>query len=1192
MASAQESDVGILCYISHLPCFTGILKQRYSDFIVNEVDLEGNVVRLTSLEAPLEIVVEKKREKITDILDKDYSSELESFRTLAGVSDAEKLKCYVDQIGSGVHNDDESDVFSPSSDKSHRMAIHNFFKERLTFLVTDTVDGPVSSSKCIRVRLNSGNNNNPRGRKDRKRKDRGDKRYDARGSDSWPTNVGKFLRFHLYKENKDTQESLALLGKMLGVQPRSFGFAGTKDKRAVTTQRVTVFKQRASKLAALNEKLIGIKVGNFCYVNEGLVLGQLQGNRFTITLRSIGAVTEDIVRASATALEKNGFINYYGLQRFGSSSISTHMIGAALLRGEWKTAVSMILDPREGDVTKKIREYYKESGDIEGTLRQLPRYMVAERAILHCLKKCPGNYLQALSAIPRTLRMMFGFDQVVLGDLVRCKEQETKKEMTSSHSTCEDEIDNNDTLIDCHLDEISVTDLSDAKNMSVKVISDEDIVAEKYSIDDIVLPLPGSRIIYPLNDIVNIYHDLAKKDGISLTDSAHNSKEFSLTNMTGAYRQVIQKPKDFEWKLINYENINIPLAETDWDIISKSGTSSTPIRPSDESDQIKRDREEDKIQTDESIAVASKTQMALKMSLTLPSSCYATMAIRELLKTSTSMTGKEFSGMMPFKRSNPDVPTAQSSRRDGPNPPTTSYKRRLQQALHEPAIVEDDMVAHNNTKTTDDSEMPVDQAPEAEAPQTSRARKGKAVRGDDWLLMGPSPGGPYIPELIPSFAGHVAADIWRGKERDTPRCHHRGQYLEAWPGLTGEAEELVRRTGLYHLRKFHYNNPDCSLIAAFIERWQPDTNTFHMPWGEMTITLHDVEFMLGLKVTGKPLHSLSRTDSLDLYGELVGELPCSIPPIFGSTGPTYTKIKLVADESEQSGMPPLHRARMYLLYLISATLFVDRSTNRVKPEYLHLVWDIDEAAGYAWGAGVLAHLYRYLGETSRADTKQMCGCLTLLECWIYEYFPRFRPCTNPHYREGMPRAIAWYNPYRPVHWVPSERDVIRDVPNTLFLGSLRCLTDTEVYHPNRVLRQFGLLQTVPGPPIKPIDGCYRGRNGTAYKVQYPCSDGTWNIQGAGQLHLDVYDTAAHPRWMTSPDYMGWYLERTHSQIHPGEAPAPIAPVPQGDLLSELTRVIAAYDPDDAAIPPAHVWRSVYDLLRPTRDRLRLDKDEA
>ncbi|KAL0397352.1 UNVERIFIED_CONTAM: Pseudouridylate synthase 7 [Sesamum calycinum] len=328
MTSVEESDVGILCYISHLPGFRGILKQRYSDFIVNEVDLDGNVVHLTSLEAPSEIAEEKK-EKLVDLLDKDYSPTIESFRALAGESDAEKLKDFINQIASG--------------------AVHNFFKESLKLFVTDTIDGPDSVSKLVRVRLNSGSHSGSR-RNSKKRKERGDKPYDSRGSDNWPENIGKFLRFHLYKENKDTQEALGLLGKMLGIQPRSFGFAGTKDKRSVSTQRVTVFKQRASRLAALNEKLIGIKVGNFCHVNDGLVLGQLQGNRFTITLRSVSAETEDIVKASATALGENGFINYFGLQRFGSSSIPTHLIGAALLRGEWKAAVSLILDPREGDI--------------------------------------------------------------------------------------------------------------------------------------------------------------------------------------------------------------------------------------------------------------------------------------------------------------------------------------------------------------------------------------------------------------------------------------------------------------------------------------------------------------------------------------------------------------------------------------------------------------------------------------------------------------------------------------------------------------------------------------------------------------------------------------------------------------------------------------------------------------------------
>ncbi|CAH1427928.1 unnamed protein product [Lactuca virosa] len=577
----EESDVGISCYISPLPGFRGILKQRYSDFIVNEVDLDGNVVHLTSLDAPMEAAEEHESKTTNQPNDKINSN---------------------DEDGVTVTN--TSIVLSPSSDKVHRTAVHNFFKEKLKFLVTDTVDGPESSSKCIRVRLNSGGNNE-RGRGSKKRKGRDETPYDSRGSDHWPEHLGKFLRFHLCKENKDTQEALGVIGKMLGIQPRAFGFSGTKDKRAVTTQRVTVFKQRANKVANLNKRLIGIKVGDFSYVNEGLLLGQLHGNRFAITLRGVVADSEDTVKVAAVALGKHGFVNYFGMQRFGSGSIPTHLIGAKLLKGEWKEAVSMILDPRDDDI-RRIREYYKESEDIDGTLRQLPRFLVAEKAILQCLKKCPGNYLQALKAVPRTLRMMYvhsyqsylwnhaasmrvqkyGNEEVVLGDLVYCNEESCNeiKEVKVNDSEYEQ---NNDSLENNHLDEADALP-SEGTCTSVKVVNKEDILSGNYTVSDVVLPLPGSRVIFPNNDIQQYYQDLADKDGVSLMESMHNG--VSLTSMTGAYRRVFGKAKDFEWELIKYTDVSIPLATTDLDIVSKANEAS----------------------------------------------CYATMAIRELLKTSTS----------------------------------------------------------------------------------------------------------------------------------------------------------------------------------------------------------------------------------------------------------------------------------------------------------------------------------------------------------------------------------------------------------------------------------------------------------------------------------------------------------------------------------------------------------------------------
>ncbi|CAI0382800.1 unnamed protein product [Linum tenue] len=43
---------------------------------------------------------------------------------------------------------------------------------------------------------------------------------------------------------------------------------------------------------------------------------------------------------------------------------------------------------------------------------------------------------------------------------------------------------------------------------------------------------------------------------------------------------------------------------------------------------------------------------------------------------------------------------------------------------------------------------------------------------------------------------------------------------------------------------------DTALITTFVERWQPDTNTFHMPFGEMSILLHNVHHILCIPVGG------------------------------------------------------------------------------------------------------------------------------------------------------------------------------------------------------------------------------------------------------------------------------------------------------------------------------------------------------
>ncbi|GAA0173394.1 hypothetical protein LIER_41516 [Lithospermum erythrorhizon] len=60
-----------------------------------------------------------------------------------------------------------------------------------------------------------------------------------------------------------------------------------------------------------------------------------------------------------------------------------------------------------------------------------------------------------------------------------------------------------------------------------------------------------------------------------------------------------------------------------------------------------------------------------------------------------------------------------------------------------------------------------------------------------------------------------------------------------------------------------------SLITAYVERWQPETNSFHMPFGEMTITLHDVYEFMNIPVGGRVVKASWELDPilLDLIGD-------------------------------------------------------------------------------------------------------------------------------------------------------------------------------------------------------------------------------------------------------------------------------------------------------------------------------------
>ena len=85
------------------------------------------------------------------------------------------------------------------------------------------------------------------------------------GRTRWPPNRGNYCKFVLFKENRDTLDAVNCIAKFFKMKPTGFQFAGTKDRRAVTSQFITAFRVRAERLKAVNDSALGnnVQLGNF-----------------------------------------------------------------------------------------------------------------------------------------------------------------------------------------------------------------------------------------------------------------------------------------------------------------------------------------------------------------------------------------------------------------------------------------------------------------------------------------------------------------------------------------------------------------------------------------------------------------------------------------------------------------------------------------------------------------------------------------------------------------------------------------------------------------------------------------------------------------------------------------------------------------------------------------------------------------
>ena len=81
---------------------------------------------------------------------------------------------------------------------------------------------------------------------------------------------------------------------------------------------------------------------------------------------------------------------------------------------------------------------------------------------------------------------------------------------------------------------------------------------------------------------------------------------------------------------------------------------------------------------------------------------------------------------------------------------------------------------------------------------------------------------------------------------------------------------IVRLLGLERLHMVLSIKLDHALIIAFVEHWHPKTHSFHLPHGEMTITLQDVEVIMEMPIEGETMVRFMKRTWKTVYDEMLG----------------------------------------------------------------------------------------------------------------------------------------------------------------------------------------------------------------------------------------------------------------------------------------------------------------------------------
>ncbi|KAI1180026.1 pseudouridine synthase [Nemania sp. FL0916] len=641
MRSLLEQRVGIIHFVSTKDrSWSGQSRTRYTDFLVNEITKDGKVVHLhdfhrnarelsraaasqhaaTQVSAPKPSKPDDATSTVGDTntvgsdkehtakensnpqadhapSDKISDTDIDTLVDLVGQTAADQLIVFftkIQQNSKPLPNAHEFVTIPAIGEKSKRSQIHGEIRRIFSGKI-ETVTGTDDSIKATAARKG----NMQRGRRTAHANDKGSRQNLPVGG------TGPFLHFSLYKENKDTMDALSHMAKILRIQPKAFGAAGTKDRRAVTVQRVSIKGRNPASLISVNERINSIKIGDFKYDQEPIRLSDHEGNEFVIVLKNCTfgdtdhlsfeeklSAAKSTIDSALAQLIQHGFINYYGTQRFGTHQIGTQEIGMKILQEDFAGAIQLLLsyDPllleksqdqdhikgahREDIDRARACSFFLERSDSKAALQCLPPRCHVERNVIQHLGKNPSDFVGALMSISRSMRTMYGHAyqslvwnfvaskrwerfgaEVVNGDLVLVK---------SASAAANDDVREKQESLMWEDDIAAAHDSAFVPH----AVTEDDLQDEKFSMYDVVLPSPGWDVIYPPNGIGDFYVDFMGKPengGLDPHNMRRRQRDFSLP---GSYRKLMGKPNRVPTASVQaYSSDLEQLVPTDLDLI-------------------------------------------------------------------------------------------------------------------------------------------------------------------------------------------------------------------------------------------------------------------------------------------------------------------------------------------------------------------------------------------------------------------------------------------------------------------------------------------------------------------------------------------------------------------------------------------------------------------------------------------------